>query len=48
MVKEGNATDNGAEWVYISTASNPDLSGDKNTVIALDNPANMSEKTQTL
>lgn len=48
MVEEGNATDNGVDWVYTSTASNPDLSGDKITVIASDNPANMSEKSETL
>lgn len=48
LVEEGAAIDNGGEWVYTATASNPDLSGDKITVTALDNPANLTEKFETL
>lgn len=48
LVEEGNAVDNGAEWIYTATASNPDLAGDKITVQATDNPANMTELTQNL
>jgi hypothetical protein len=48
LVEEGSAVDNGGEWIYTATSSNPDLSGDKITVKALDHPANLTEKFQTL
>ncbi|AYN01043.1 hypothetical protein [Chryseobacterium sp. 3008163] len=48
LVEEGNAVDNGAEWIYTATASNSDLAGDKITVHATDNPANITELTQNL
>ncbi|SHK45058.1 hypothetical protein [Epilithonimonas mollis] len=48
LVEEGSAVDNGAEWIYTATADNADLSGDKITVTATDNPDNMTEKSQTL
>ena len=48
LVEEGVAIDSGAEWVYTATVANPDLSGDKITVKATDNPDNMSEMTQNL
>ncbi len=48
LVEEGEAIDNGAEWIYTATANNADLSGDKITVTATDNPDNMTEKSQNL
>lgn len=48
LVEEGAAVKNGMEWIYTATVLNIDLNGDKITVIASDNPANMTEKTQTL
>lgn len=48
LVEEGLAIDNGAEWIYTTTANNADLSGDKITVQATDNPANLSEMIKTL
>ena len=48
LVEEGLAIDNGAEWIYTATANNADLSGDKITVQATDNPANLSEMIKTL
>lgn len=48
LVEEGEATDNGAEWIYTATEKNADLSGDKITVTAADNPDNMTEKFQAL
>lgn len=48
LVEEGNAVNNGAEWVYTATVLNADLSGDKITIIASDNPANLTEKSETL
>lgn len=48
LVEEGNAVNNGAEWVYTATVTNPDLTGDKITITATDNPANLAEKSQTL
>ena len=48
LVEEGGAIDNGAEWIYTATEKNPDLSGDKITITATDNPANLTQKSQTL
>ncbi|MBD8083622.1 hypothetical protein [Chryseobacterium caseinilyticum] len=48
LVEEGNATNNGVEWVYTATVQNSDLNGDKITITASDAPANLSEKSQTL
>lgn len=48
LVEEGSAVNNGAEWIYTATASNPDLAGDKITVQATDNPANLTEETKIL
>lgn len=48
LVEQGNAVENGIEWVYTATVLNSDLSGDKVTVLASDNPVNLSEKSQTL
>lgn len=48
LVEEGQAVDNGAEWIYTATANNADLSGDKITVTATDNPDNLTEKSQKL
>lgn len=48
LVEQGQAVDNGAEWIYTATANNSDLSGDKITITATDNPDNLTEKSQTL
>lgn len=48
LVEEGAAIDSGFEWIYTATAKNADLAGDKITIKASDNPANLTEKTQTL
>lgn len=48
VVEEGSAIDSGFEWLYTATANNSDLAGDKITIKATDNPANLTEKTQTL
>jgi len=48
LVEEGNAVNNGAEWVYTATVINPDLTGDKITITATDNPANLTEKSEML
>lgn len=48
LVEQGTAVNNGAEWIYTATASNPDLAGDKITVQATDNPANMTELIEQL
>ncbi|CAD7805290.1 hypothetical protein CHRY9390_01345 [Chryseobacterium aquaeductus] len=48
LVEEGIAIDNGAEWIYTATISNPDLSGDKITVKATDNPDNVTALTQDI
>ena len=36
VVEEGNATEQGIDWVYTATAQNTDLSGDKIIVKATD------------
>lgn len=48
LVEEGSAVDSGFEWVYTATVNNKDLSGDKITIKATDNPANVTEMNQTL
>jgi len=48
LVEEGSAVDSGFEWIYNATENNKDLAGDKITIKATDNPANLTEKTQTL
>lgn len=48
LVEEGFAVDSGGEWIYTATVNNADISGDKITVTATDNPANLAEKSQTL
>ncbi|MNT08833.1 hypothetical protein D3C72_1435890 [compost metagenome] len=48
LVEEGSATDAGFEWIYTTTSKNTDLAGDKITIKAFDNPANLTEMTQTL
>ena len=48
IVEEGSALDSGFEWLYTATKTNSDLSGDKITIQATDNPANLTEKSQTL
>ncbi|MNK15435.1 hypothetical protein D3C87_335730 [compost metagenome] len=48
LVEEGSATDAGFEWIYTTTSKNTDLAGDKITIKASDNPANLTEMTQTL
>ncbi|MBW8522890.1 hypothetical protein K0U91_15375 [Chryseobacterium chendengshani] len=48
LVEEGSAVMQGAEWIYIATVQNTDLTEDKITVTATDLPANLSEKTQIL
>lgn len=48
VVEQGNALLQGAVWVYTATAANTNLSGDKITVRATDNPDNLAEKEQTL
>lgn len=48
LVEEGSAVNNGAEWIYTATVSNPDLAGDKITVTASDAPANLSQMTREL
>ncbi|WDF48385.1 hypothetical protein PQ459_07865 [Chryseobacterium sp. KACC 21268] len=48
LVEEGSALDSGFEWLYTATKANSDLSGDKITIKATDNPANLTEKSQTL
>lgn len=48
LVEQGSAVDSGFEWIYTATANNADLSGDKITIKATDNPANVTEMNQTL
>lgn len=48
LVEEGSALDSGFEWLYTAVANNADLSGGKITIKATDNPANLTEKSQTL
>lgn len=48
LVEEGNAINNGAEWIYTATALNADLSGDKITITASDHPNNLTEKSESL
>ena len=48
LVEEGSALDSGFEWLYTAVSNNEDLSGDKITIKATDNPANLTEKSQTL
>lgn len=48
LVEEGNATEQGLYWVYTATANNTDLSGDKITIKATDNPDNLTEKQEVL
>lgn len=44
LVEEGMAvqSNNGPDWIYTSTGSNPSLQGDKITVLATDNPDNLA------
>ncbi|ATA75210.1 hypothetical protein [Capnocytophaga sp. H2931] len=48
LVEEGEAVLQGIDWIYIATAQNPDLSGDKIIIQASDIPANVTEKTEIL
>jgi hypothetical protein len=48
LVEEGSAVDSGFEWIYTATEGNKDFAGDKITIKATDNPANVTEMTQTL
>jgi hypothetical protein len=50
LVEEGYATQTGdnTNWTYITTATNTSLEGDKITVIATDNPANVSTEELVL
>lgn len=48
LVEEGNATEQGIDWVYTATTQNTDLSGDKIIVRATDTPHNVSEKEQVI
>ena len=48
LVEEGNAVQQGIDWIYTATAQNTDLSGDKIIIQATDTPANLSEKEQIL
>ncbi|ATA90845.1 hypothetical protein CGC56_00825 [Capnocytophaga canimorsus] len=48
LMEEGNAVDNGLDWVYTVTQTNADLSGDKIVVRATDIPANTTEATKNL
>ncbi|MFK8301963.1 hypothetical protein ACI75Y_03545 [Capnocytophaga stomatis] len=48
LVEEGNAVDNGLDWVYIATQTNADLSGDKIVVRATDTPANITESVKNV
>ncbi|WP_177764707.1 hypothetical protein [Flavobacterium sp. I3-2] len=48
LVEQGNATLQRTKWVYIATANNSDLTGDKITIQATDIPDNLSEKTETI
>ncbi|WP_232748829.1 hypothetical protein [Capnocytophaga stomatis] len=48
LVEEGNAVDNGLDWVYTATQANTDLSGDKIVVRATDMPANITESVKNI
>ncbi|CEN42276.1 hypothetical protein [Capnocytophaga cynodegmi] len=48
LVEEGNAVDNGLDWVYTATQTNADLSGDKIVVRATDLPANTTESVKNI
>ena len=48
LVEEGNAVDNGLDWVYTATQTNADLSGDKIVVRATDVPANTTESVKNI
>ncbi|GET49099.1 hypothetical protein RCZ02_19300 [Capnocytophaga felis] len=48
LVEEGNAVDNGLDWVYTATQINADLSGDKIVVRATDLPTNTTESVKNI
>jgi hypothetical protein len=50
LLEEGNAVQlgNSADWTYTATATNSSLTGDKITVTATDNPANLTTDEKTL
>ncbi|MCK0203249.1 hypothetical protein MWN41_09515 [Ornithobacterium rhinotracheale] len=48
LVEQGEAIEQGLEWVYIAKTNNTDLSGDKIIIRATDKPANMTEETKNL
>jgi len=48
LVEEGFAVDSGFGWLYTATEENTDLTGDKITIRATDNPDNMTEMIQKL
>ncbi|GAB4379216.1 MAG: hypothetical protein Kow0042_28360 [Calditrichia bacterium] len=50
LVEQGEAVQqaNGIDWVYTTTAGNPDISGDKIIVRASDKPGNISEGEHAL
>ncbi|GIJ97564.1 hypothetical protein CAPN001_21330 [Capnocytophaga stomatis] len=48
LVEEGNAVDNGLDWVYTATQINADLSGDKIVARATDLPTNTTESVKNI
>jgi hypothetical protein len=50
LVEEGQATQlgDGPDWTYTTTSSNPSIIGDKITIIATDNPDNLTMEEFTL
>lgn len=48
LVEEGNAVENGLDWVYTATQMNADLSGDKIVVRATDIPNNLTESIKNI
>ena len=48
LVEEGNAVNQGIDWVYTATQTNADLSGDKIIIRTTHTPHNVSEKEQVI
>lgn len=45
---DANQQNNKLEWIYTTSTTNSSLSGDKITITARDNPANVTKKEQTV
>ncbi|MDY3315925.1 hypothetical protein PG593_08570 [Riemerella anatipestifer] len=48
LVEQGEAVEQGLEWVYTATVDNPELSGDKIIIRATDKPDNLTEEAKIL